>query len=137
MTKNFAIFLGTALSLAVATTASSAASLCDDGSALTFAKDGITLKAATEPAKVRVSEPFSLKVEICDGPDGFVVQRIDATMPAHGHGMNYSPELSVTGDGTYASDNMVFHMPGRWQFMVDVGKGTESERLMADYTLTP
>ena len=36
-------------------------------------------------------------------------------MPAHQHGLNYAPEVSALGDGTFRVDGLLFHMPGLWE----------------------
>ncbi len=40
---------------------------------------------------------------------------IDGGMPAHGHGLPSSPQVSAhLGDGLYRIDGMQFNMPGSW-----------------------
>jgi hypothetical protein len=42
-------------------------------------------------------------------------------MPEHRHGMNYQPGLEPMGGGRYRSEGWLFHMPGRWEFVFDLG----------------
>jgi hypothetical protein len=39
------------------------------------------------------------------------------------------------GNGRYRVDGMVFHMPGRWELVIDVRAGEESERLSHEFIL--
>lgn len=81
-------------------------------------------------------DPFSVEVRVSDSeggtpPEGTVVL-VDATMPHHGHGMNVVPRILRQGD-TWIAEGMLLHMPGRWEFVVDVQREHETER--AQWTL--
>jgi hypothetical protein len=75
----------------------------------------------TDPATVSVGKPFIVELQVCAG-DGARIERlvIDATMPAHRHGMNYKPELVALGAGRHEGRGFLFHMPGRWEFQLSV-----------------
>jgi hypothetical protein len=75
---------------------------------------------------VRVGKPFGLEIMACLKKAGSAALRmhVDATMPAHGHGMNYKPMEKKVGPGHSRFKGFVFHMPGRWQFSFDAF-GTE------------
>lgn len=96
-----------------------------------------TLALSPSPAPIPVSEPFELKVEICDAPEGTEIIRFDARMPAHGHGMTYSPELDALGDETYVARNVLLHMPGSWEFIIDTRGPDHSERLRTETVVGP
>ncbi len=83
---------------------------------------------------VPLSQPFSLQVTVCDQAqiNGL---RVDAIMPAHQHGMNYTTDVTRMGDRAFAVDGMVFHMPGMWQLRVDVDYPDKSVRYTHDVTL--
>lgn len=66
---------------------------------------------------ISVSKPFGLELILCGNTSATAIEA-DAWMPAHKHGMNYTPEINALGDGRYAVSNMVFHMPGKWQVRV-------------------
>lgn len=81
-------------------------------------------------------DPFSIEVRITDPgggevPEGAVVL-VDASMPHHGHGMNVVPRI-VRGDDGWIAEGMLLHMPGRWEFVVDVELDLDTER--AQWTL--
>ena len=92
----------------------------------------------TPTSDIKVSEPFSVNITVCsDLP--LVGVKIDATMPAHGHGMNYTPELTELNSsngsdeqpmGQYLAEGMVFHMPGEWQWQVELQSAEHRETLM-------
>jgi len=61
--------------------------------------------------------------------------RVDARMPAHGHGMNYVAKVKAFGAGRYQADGLLFHMPGRWEFVFDVMVGANHERVVHSVTV--
>lgn len=100
-------------------------------------KDGQTIAYRTLPAKIPVGKPFAVEVIACiDGkpPTGI---RMDAGMPMHGHGMNYTPEKKDMGPGHARFDGLVFHMPGKWMFTFDLYDGTERKRTMQAIRVRP
>ena len=81
-------------------------------------------------------DPFAVEVRVSDPrgdlpPEGTTIL-VDATMPHHGHGMNVVPRILRQGDA-WIAEGMLLHMPGRWEFVVDVVREHESER--AQWTL--
>lgn len=83
------------------------------------------------PAAIPALEPFSVEVMVRDAagrPAGEGVSVVvDATMPHHGHGMNVTPVVSRDGD-LWLAEGLLLHMPGRWEFTVDVVREGEIER---------
>ncbi len=91
------------------------------------------------PTNIEVSQPFSVTLTLC-GPNAAGAEiNIDAAMPAHGHGMNYLPELTLiekdTTGARYEAAGLVFHMPGNWQWSIDVQNDSQTEQLQVDYLL--
>jgi hypothetical protein len=78
-------------------------------------------------AAIEPSRPFSLQVRLC--PSTAELLAVDATMPAHRHGMNYRPSLHPLGDGRWRVDGLLFHMAGAWELTWDVRLGERRERL--------
>ncbi len=96
-----------------------------------------TLVFRTEPAKIAVGRHFAVEVVVCPKAGGGAAERvrIDAHMPEHRHGMNYKPSIKTLGSGRFRADGMMFHMPGRWEFLFDIdGKGG-SERVTSSMVL--
>jgi hypothetical protein len=83
----------------------------------------LELSYRTIPAKIAVSEQFVLELAACPKTGATFPGRVnlDAHMPEHRHGMNYRPTLEPMGDGRYRSEGWLFHMPGRWEFIFDLG----------------
>jgi hypothetical protein len=70
---------------------------------------------------IKVGQPFTVEVVACVGSDKTPRRiRIDARMPAHGHGMNYTPTEKKLGPGHARFEGLVLHMPGHWEISFDV-----------------
>jgi hypothetical protein len=99
---------------------------------------GTTVAYKTTPARIEIGKPFSIDVVACvDGGNHRAPSRIrvDAGMPLHGHGMNYTPGERKIGPGHSAFAGMVFHMPGSWQITFDVYQGDKRQRLTRQMTV--
>jgi hypothetical protein len=81
----------------------------------------------TVPARIALGEHFALEYTVCPkagvAPPALV--SADAWMPEHRHGMNYRPGITALGGGRFRAEGLLFHMPGRWEFVFQAG----SERL--------
>ena len=68
-----------------------------------------------EPTELKVGQFFAVEVVDCDGlgVDRIVV---DATMPAHGLGMNYRPIAERIAPRRHRFTGLMLHMPGTWRF---------------------
>jgi hypothetical protein len=94
------------------------------------------VRIAPMPDPIPLNEFFTLDVLVANAAAPFeplqdVEIAVDATMPAHGHGMNTSASLERTSSGVKAQ-GLLFHMPGEWQIWVDIGP----ERERARFTIT-
>jgi hypothetical protein len=72
----------------------------------------------TEPERVTVGQHFVVLLSACPAPQQL---RLDAHMPEHRHGMNYKPSVKALAPGRYRSEGWLFHMPGRWEFIFELG----------------
>ena len=86
----------------------------------------LVLSYRTIPSKIVVGEHFVLEFAFCPKKNAKPSDkiRLDAHMPEHRHGMNYRPNvIPVTplGPGRYRSEGWLFHMPGRWEFVFELG----------------
>jgi hypothetical protein len=79
---------------------------------------GVQLAWQAQPSPIRNGQPFVLAVRLC--PAGATLKGVDATMPAHRHGMNYRPSLHPLGEGRWRVDGMLWHMAGAWELRFDV-----------------
>ena len=81
------------------------------------------LSYRTIPAQITVGEQFVLELAACPKTGQSIPARVtlDAHMPEHRHGMYYRPSLKATASGRYRSEGWLFHIPGRWDFIFDLG----------------
>lgn len=93
-------------------------------------QDGTTIALERIP----MAQHILVEVQVCDGAktSPAVLTRIDATMPAHRHGMNYRPRVSPIGPGRFRIEGMMFHMSGDWRLEFELSAGTEVQRLFHD-----
>ena len=90
-------------------------------------KAGVQAAWKTHGEPIAVGRHFEIDIELC--PADAVLLRVDATMPAHRHGMNYRPSLQHLDDGRWRAKGLMFHMPGHWAFQLHVKLGSHSIRL--------
>ena len=86
-------------------------------------------------APIEVGKPFSVDLEVCDadGKPFTGTLKPDAHMPAHKHGMNYRPSVVGKGSGKFWADGFLFHMPGNWQFVIELRADGKSDRVLIDH----
>lgn len=80
-------------------------------------------------------KPFAMTVRFCDEGAAISDVTVDATMPAHRHGMNYQPDITNIGEQAFKAENLVFHMPGHWQLAVSARFDTELYNYTLDITV--
>jgi hypothetical protein len=85
--------------------------------------DGVQVAFVARPMPVPLGRHFTIDFAICDGGVARSASgvSVDADMPAHRHGMNYRASVSQLGDGTYRAQGLMFHMPGTWRVIFDLG----------------
>ena len=91
----------------------------------------------TAPETLTIGKFFELTVAICtkDGSPSPDVLKVDATMPMHGHCMNYRPNVKKTGPGKFTAKGLMMHMAGSWRLQFDVRQGSTSTRIATNLTL--
>lgn len=86
-------------------------------------------------SKIEVSEPFTVLVNVCGENLAASTVALDATMPTHGHGMNYTPDHKILEQGNSSLSVRVegvrLHMPGKWQWAVNLRR--ERSRITSTY----
>lgn len=92
--------------------------------------------------EIAVSEPFSILLTVCGvntSDSGGSEILLDAFMPAHGHGMNYSPEYTVMENSErhikLKIDSLLLHMPGDWQWRIVIKTAGERQEINYDFQL--
>lgn len=98
------------------------------------------LRALVTPiGHISVSEAFDAVLTVCGEALSTATVSLDARMPAHGHGMNYEPTITRidTADHyqQYRLEGLVLHMPGTWQWQVDVRTDDTRNTLQQDFDL--
>lgn len=98
----------------------------------------VTLNYHFIPNAAAVNQPLEIELIVCPQPGAAAPEkvRVDARMPAHGHGMNYRPKATQIAAGHYRFDGFILHMPGQWQLIFDVMQAGQRTRLTADLELT-
>jgi hypothetical protein len=133
--------LGVALVVAGFMTATASAATCEPPAGFVprgrIESETTVVVFRTVPATIEIGRLFSLEAIVCTKLPGPIAQglRVDAQMPEHRHGMNYRPRVSKTDESRYVAEGLLFHMPGRWELVFDVDRGTGSERLSTDLVL--
>ena len=100
-----------------------AALACELPPGLRLDTERLEVAYRTIPAKIEVGRPFVLELAVCPKQGAPVTERVklDAHMPEHRHGMNYRTKVDGLGPGRFRSEGWLFHMPGRWEFVFDIG----------------
>ena len=85
----------------------------------------------TKPAKLAVGQHFVVEMAVCPkgGEAAPETVRVDGFMPEHNHGMNYKAVVKAGEGGRYLAEGMMFHMPGKWDFIFEVRGGGKADRM--------
>lgn len=104
---------------------------CEPVGDLLGESDQYNIGLQATPAEIITGNMFSLAVSVCavNGKAYDGVLDVTAWMPAHNHGMNYKPAVIKEQAGRFFSEGFQFHMPGQWQFVVELEDG---ERVAID-----
>jgi hypothetical protein len=99
-----------------------------EGTRIESAKHVLAFRTSPEVGKF-----FTIDVAACarSGPPPQTLQ-IDAHMPEHRHGMNYKPEVRLLSPGRWRAEGLMFHMPGKWEFVFVV----DGERITNQISLS-
>jgi cytochrome c peroxidase len=123
---------GLRFALAAALTLPAAAQACEPGLAGTRLESG-RFVVSFRAEEIAVSRHFALEIAACarSGPPPSAL-KVDAHMPDHRHGMNYKAEVTRTGPGRWRAMGLLFHMPGKWEFLFEI----DGERLSRVFQLS-
>lgn len=96
---------------------------CDLPPGVRVEAEGVAVSYRTIPANIEVGKPFALELAACPKRGAAVADpvKLDAHMPEHRHGMNYRTRVVQVAPGRFHSEGWLFHMPGRWEFVFDIG----------------
>jgi hypothetical protein len=119
--------------LAIVLCGAGAAGACELPPGTRVENERVAITYRTTPATIAVGQPFVLELAACPKGGAALPERVklDAHMPEHRHGMNYRATVVPAGAGRYRSEGWLFHMPGRWEFLFDIGaeRLTQSVRI--------
>ena len=91
---------------------------------------------AFKPGTISVARHFTLEIAVCAKagvePESI---RVDALMPEHRHGMNYAPRVQPLGPGRWRAEGLMFHMPGKWEFVFELRAAGATDRMTQGYVL--
>jgi hypothetical protein len=65
-------------------------------------------------ASIQVGQPFAIDIAVCALGTVEAI-KVDAMMPRHRHGMNYTPKITRVSSNRFRADPLLFHMPGLWR----------------------
>jgi cytochrome c peroxidase len=103
-----------------------------EGTRLESARFVLAYKASPELGKF-----FTLDLAVCAKSKAAVESlKVDAHMPEHRHGMNYAPALKPLGPGRWRAEGLMFHMPGKWEFVFEIRAAGETDRVAHEYRLS-
>ncbi len=83
---------------------------------------------------VPLAQPFSILIEVCNETPVREIL-VDAIMPAHQHGLNYTPKVTALDEGKFRIDDLLFHMPGLWELQVDLDFNGQSVSYTSELAL--
>lgn len=93
----------------------------------------VQLAWRSEAGGIAVGQPFVLLMTVC--PADAQLRRVDATMPAHRHGMNYRASLQPLGGGRWRAEGLLWHMAGHWELLIEVQAAGQLHTLRQSVTL--
>lgn len=91
------------------------------------------LEVTPAPAQMPTNQLFSIRIVVREGGAGGDMMHdaslaVDATMPAHHHGMNTRPKVVRDADGSFTAAGMLLHMSGEWEMTFDITRNGVTER---------
>ena len=104
---------------------------CVPAATLFTTQNGLTIEFEGADGDIPLNQLFGLIITVSGTPEDVDVSVfVDATMPAHNHGMNTVPTIEPIGDqGQFRVSNMNLHMPGEWELSILVVYGEAAEQI--------
>ena len=101
--------------------------------------DGYSVEIFSQLSPLEINRIHSWYIEIT-GVDSTPVSNAQITvtggMPDHDHGLPTQPQVTdEVGDGTYLLEGMRFHMPGKWQIVIDFRVGDQVHSTSIEFSL--
>ena len=93
---------------------------CTSSSSPEFLSDKEQFIVIPETTTFPLNEEFSYEFSLFDASNNPISEdgiTVDAEMPAHGHGMGQTPEVTHS-ENTYTATGMLFAMEGDWDILI-------------------
>jgi len=99
--------------------------------------DDAMLHYRVKSPPLRVAQHFSMQFLLCRDQTALPIEafKLDASMPAHGHGMNYKASINWLDDGLVEANGMLFHMPGQWRVTVNLSYDGVARQTRLDFEI--
>ena len=116
--------------------------ICKSAAACVPALEGTRLESprfvlAFRADTISVAQHFTLDIAVCAKSSAKPEEiKVDAHMPEHRHGMNYAPGVKQTAPGRWRAEGLMFHMPGKWEFVFEIRAAGKSDRMTREYRLS-
>src|SRR5690606_35247792 len=93
---------------------------------------------AFQAGKVAVGRHFSVDLASCAKAGHALPEsiKVQARMPEHRHGMNYLPKVARVAPGRWRAEGLMFHMPGKWEFVFELRGAGSTDVLTSAYRLS-
>lgn len=83
-----------------------------------------------EKKQIKLNKMFCMAVMVTSTKPSpikdLTLKVFDATMPGHGHGMVTRSKIRATKSGEYLIEGLKLHMPGEWNFKMELVRGKAS-----------
>jgi hypothetical protein len=99
--------------------------------------DGAMLHYRIKSPPRTVAQHFSMQFLLCRDETMLAIEdfKLDASMPAHGHGMNYKASINWLDNGLVEASGMLFHMPGQWRVTVNLSYDGVARQTQLDFEI--
>lgn len=92
---------------------------------------------APKNSAIGVNNAVSLEIFLCNLPASSKITNIDAIMPMHQHGMNYTPQIVKLSESHFVAEPFIFHMPGNWQLLAILNTNGDVIEFKKDFLVRP
>lgn len=100
---------------------------------------GLKIEIYSSLSPLLINQIHSWHIRLLDpSAQPVAVEQLSVTggMPEHDHGLPTQPQVTTRLDnGDYLLEGVRFHMPGKWQLIIDFTKDGEDDRAVIDFQL--
>ncbi|MGB5330701.1 MAG: hypothetical protein WBO58_21015 [Gammaproteobacteria bacterium] len=99
--------------------------------------DDLMLHYRIKSPPLTVAQHFSMQFLLCRDATTLAIEdfKLDASMPVHGHGMNYKASINWLDNGLVEASGMLFHMPGQWRVTVNLSYDGVARQTQLDFEI--